>query len=161
MRFPRARTDAGFTLVEACWTTAIFGVLAAASVTSLRGWTEAHDHAGTAARMQVVLRETQQRAVTEGRPMCVEFDTAAQAYNVYRGACDSGDKIILEGPIRPQGSGPRITSPSFNGPSGPTSGVTFAPRGTAWPGTVRVTRPGSDRVWTVGVEGLTGRVSRA
>lgn len=135
--------------------------MASTAVTSLRGWTAAHDQSGTAAQIQAVMRETQQRAVTEGRSMCVDFDVVAQAYSVYRGSCDSAAKVVLQGPIRPQGGGSHIASPSFNGPSGISTGVTFLPRGTAWPGSVKVTRENSEREWTVAIEGLTGRVSRA
>ena len=39
--------------------------------------------------------------------------------------------------------------------------VTFKPRGTAWAGSVQITRTGSATVHTVHVEGLTGRISRA
>ena len=160
-RRPHAKSDSGFTLFEVMCAVLIFGILSAAAVTSLRGWSEAHDQSGTAAEIQAVMRETQQRAVTEGRNMCVDFSVGAQTYSVYRGACDSAARVILQGPIHPQGGKSRITSPSFNGPSGISTGVTFAPRGTAWPGSVRILRSDSDRVWTVALEGLTGRVSRA
>ena len=156
-----AGPDAGFTLVEMCFATLVFGVLAATATVELKGWADAHDQSGTAAEIQAVMRETQQKAVTEGRSMCVDFSTSAQTYSVYRGSCDSSTKVILHGPIHPQGSKSRIAEPSFNGPLGISTGVTFAPRGTAWPGTVRVIRAGSGRVWTVALEGLTGRVSRA
>lgn len=160
---PRARTrhDGGFTLIECAVAITIAGTVAATAVTSMRGWQDAHDHAGTAAQIQGVMREAQQKAVTEGRPMCVDFDTGAQTYNMYRGMCDDVAKVMLQGPIGVQGGKTRITSPSFNGPSGISTGATFAPRGTAWPGTVRVTRTGATKVWTLALEGLTGRASRA
>jgi type II secretory pathway pseudopilin PulG len=154
--------DRGLTLVEVCWVTLLVGIVAATSVTKLQGWTDAHDHSGTAAQIEGLLREAQQKAVTEGRPMCVDFDVVAQAYSLYRGSCDDAEKVVLQGPIHTQGSKVRISSPSFNGPGAQIfTGVTFAPRGTAWPGTVKVTRTDSSKVWTLALEGLTGRVSRA
>lgn len=155
------RPDRGFTLVEVCWVTVIAGIVATTAVTRLQGWTDAHDHSGTAAQIQGLLREAQQKAVTEGRPMCVDFDIPAQAYSLYRGTCDDPAKVVLQGPIAPQGPKTRLSSPSFNGPDGISTGATFAPRGTAWPGSVRLTRTDSAKVWTLSLEGLTGRVSRA
>lgn len=156
----RPRECAGFTLVELMFTVLIFGIISAIAVTGLRSWTRAHQQNGTAAGVQSVLREAQQRAVTEGRATCVNFDVAAQTYAMYRGACDDATRVLLQS-LRTDATVVRLASPSFVGPSGSTSGVTFKPRGTAWPGTVQVTRTGSSKVWTVSVEGLTGRVTRA
>lgn len=151
---------AGFTLVEICWAMAIFGILAAVSIGGFRSWTQAREHSGTAVAVQSLLREAQQRAVTEGRPTCVTFDVDAQVFTLYRGACDDPSRTQLQ-TRRPDSGHVRLASPAFVGPSGPTSGVTFKPRGTAWPGSVQVTRAGAGKVYTVSVEGLTGRVSRA
>ncbi|WP_293767460.1 type II secretion system protein [Sporichthya sp.] len=150
----------GFTLIELCMAMSIFGLLAAISVGGLKGWTQAREHAGTAAAVQSLLREAQQRAVTEGRATCVTFDVGTQAYTMYRGACDDPARVVLE-TRRPDAARVRLAAPAFLGPSGPTPGVTFKPRGTAWPGSVQVTRTGSAKVYTLSVEGLTGRVSRA
>ncbi|MGQ0631807.1 MAG: GspH/FimT family pseudopilin [Sporichthyaceae bacterium] len=155
----RSRSDVGITLIEVMWAMAIFGVIAATGVTSLRGWISASSHTSTTAGLEAVLRETQQRAVTEGRTLCVAFNLTAQQYDVYRGQCGTPGLVHLAGPMRPDG-GVSITSASFTSTSGLTPGVTFFPRGTASPGTATITRPGSDRVDTLRIEGLTGRVSR-
>lgn len=161
----RAHTDvgvcSGFTLIEVMWTVLVFGVIAGTSVTGVRGWTNAREHTGTAAGIQSVLREAQQRAVTEGRAMCVDFDVAAQTYGMYRDACGDLDRALLQGPLRTDGRHVRIASPTFVDSSGTGTGVTFRPRGTASAGSVQVVRVGSSKVWTVSVEGLSGRVSRA
>lgn len=157
---PRVRGADGFTLVEICWAMAIFGILAVVSVAGLRSWTQAREHSGTAAAVQSLLREAQQRAVTEGRPTCVDFDVATQVFTLYRGSCDDAGRILLQS-RRPDSARVQLASPTFTGPSGLTTAVTFKPRGTAWPGSVQVTRTGAGKVYTVTVEGLTGRVSRA
>jgi type II secretory pathway pseudopilin PulG len=138
----------------------VVGVLGVVALSSLRGWTDSREHSGTASDVQAMLQEAQQRAVDEGHDMCVAFDIGDQSFSLYQGACGQKKKVLLRGPVRPQGSS-RITSPSFNSPAGLTTGVTFAPEGKAWPGSVKVTRPGTERVWSVGVEGRTGHVSRA
>jgi prepilin-type N-terminal cleavage/methylation domain-containing protein len=156
----RPRGTEGFTLIELCWTIAIFGLLAAISVGGFHRWTQAREHSGTAVAVQSLLREAQQRAVTEGRATCVSFDVGTQVYAMYRGSCDDPTRVVLQ-TRRPDSGNVHLAAPAFVGPSGPTPAVTFKPRGTAWPGSVQVTRAGSGKVYTVSVEGLTGRVSRA
>jgi prepilin-type N-terminal cleavage/methylation domain-containing protein len=160
-RTVRATSDSGFTLLELICVLAVFGVLAAISVGGLRQWAQAHEESGTAAGIQSVLRETQQRAVTEGRSMCVNFNVAAQTYSIYRGACNDviPAPVLVAGPLHTAGINVRIAAATFTGPAGTTTGVTFKARGTAWPGSVQVVRQGSPTVHTVSVEGLTGRVS--
>jgi prepilin-type N-terminal cleavage/methylation domain-containing protein len=154
-----ARAD-GFTLVEMCFTMAVFGVLVAAGSTSMLHWTVVHRQKSTVAGLDALFRETQQRAVTEGRPMCVDFDLTAQTWAVYRGACADATRVRLFGPLRPD-TDVRIQSASFDDGGTARAGVTFLPRGTATPGTVKVTRTGSVVVDTLVVDGLTGRVRRA
>ncbi|MGQ0626166.1 MAG: GspH/FimT family pseudopilin [Sporichthyaceae bacterium] len=154
------RTDLGITLIEVCWAMAIAGILAATALTSMNGWVAASNHTSTTAGLEALLRETQQRAVTEGRTLCVAFDLTAQHYDVYRGECGGASLTHLRGPMRPDG-GATISSASFTNSAGSTAGVTFYPRGTASPGAATIVRGGSDRVDTLLVDGLTGRVSRA
>jgi prepilin-type N-terminal cleavage/methylation domain-containing protein len=165
---PERPACTGFTLIEVMWTMVVFSVLAGIAVSGLRSWTKAHEHSGTAAGIQSVLREAQQRAVTEGRSMCVDFDVAAQTYAMYRSTCVDPARLLLQGPLKTAAADVRLANPVFAGKSNATpsvaivsTGVTFYPRGTAWPGSVQLTRTGSSKVWTVSVEGLTGRVSRA
>jgi type II secretory pathway pseudopilin PulG len=155
----RSRSAAGFSLVELCFTLMIFGIITGTAVTSFHRWITGAQHTATTSSLEALLRETQQRSVTEGRSLCVNFDVAAQNWSQYRGACGTAGQVRLQGPIRPEG-GTRLASASFT--TGPSTlpGVTFYARGTASPGTVTLTRSGSDRVDTLRVEGLTGRVSR-
>lgn len=154
------RSAAGFTLLELCTAMAIFGVLAGIAITPMHRWMAGERQGSTTAAIEALFRETQQRAVTEGRSMCVSFDVVAQTYSMLRGACGSVGPVRLVGPVGPD-SGVRLDTASFAAPGGGTvAGATFYPRGTATPGQVRITRAGADRVDTLLVEGLTGRVSR-
>src|SRR5436189_5837461 len=132
---PTSPRDAGFTLAEAMVTIALLGIMMAIAVGGYRSWAFAHEQAGTARTLQSALRQAQQRAVTEGTASCVAFDVAAGTYTVYRGACDNGAKIKVEGPTRTASSRVHLASPAFTSPSGtPTAAVTFTAHGTAWAG---------------------------
>jgi hypothetical protein len=89
----------------------------------------------------------------------VRFDTASDEYTVFRGPCDATEKVLVEGPMETSSPAVHLVSPSFLSSGGSRPGVSFTARGTAWPGEVRVTRDGSSKIYTLKVEGLTGRVS--
>lgn len=153
-----AHRDGGYTMTEIIVTIGIAGVLMAAAVGGWNRWSGAAAQEGTATTIQAVLRDAQQRAVTEGTSVCVAFDIDAETWTVSRGACGSTTEQISRDEV--DGGGTGLGSASFASDAGaPTRSVTFSPRGTATPGVVRVVRRGSDKVWTVAVEGLTGRVS--
>lgn len=152
--------DSGFTLIEVLVTIALMGVLMAFALSGWSSWAAARGHSGTAQEIQSLLRQTQQRAVTEGRSMCVAFDTAAHQYTVFRGACDEAGKVRVQGPFATSDGRVRLQSPSFtSSTSSGNTGVTFRARGSAWPGEVRIARTGAAKVYILRVEGLTGRVS--
>lgn len=150
--------DSGYTLVEVLVAVVLLGVLMAMAVGAWSSWARAHEQSGTARELQSLLRSTHQRAITEGNAMCVQFDTLANQYTVYRGVCADPGREELLGPYETDGGQVRLASPAFTG-STVTSGVTFFARGTATPGTVTVTRDGSSKIYTLAIEGLTGRVS--
>lgn len=151
--------DSGFTLVEVMVAISLVGIMMAIAVGGFRSWADASAHQGTARELQSVMRQAQQRAVTEGRAMCVDFNIPANEYNLYLGACDVASRVLVSGPMKTEAPQVRLATPVFTAPSGTTTGVTFYARGTAWPGTVKVTRDNSAKVYTLSVEGLTGRVS--
>lgn len=156
----QARSHAGHSLFELMCAMTVLGVLAGILVGGVRGWFEARAHAGSAAAIQSVLREAQQRAVTEGRSICVDFGVPSQSYAVYRATCDARPyPPPVHGPLHTDGQNVWIAEPAF-APSGSSTGVTFQPRGTASSGSVKVLRDGSSRVYEVTVDGLTGRISR-
>lgn len=157
---PQPARDSGFTLIEVLVTTALLGVLMTFAVSGWSSWARSSEHTGTAEAIESVMRQTQQRAVTEGRSMCVLFDPAADRYSVFRGSCDDAGKVKVLGPLEADSAAVHIEAPSFTSTATTGNpGVTFRARGTAWPGQVRVTREGSTKVYTVKVEGLTGRAS--
>lgn len=148
-------------MTEIIVTIGIAGVLMAVAVGGWNRWSGAADQEGTATTIQAVLRDAQQRAVTEGNSVCVAFDLEDSndngGWTVSRGACGATYDQLSRDQV--DGSGTALDTASFSSETGTTTGVTFTPRGTATPGSVKVTRRGSDKVWTVSVEGLTGRVS--
>jgi prepilin-type N-terminal cleavage/methylation domain-containing protein len=151
--------DGGFTMIELLVTISLLGIMMAIAVSGWTSWADASRQSGAARELQSVMRQAQVRAVTEGRAMCVSFRVAQNDYTVYRGACDSTTKVALIGPVASDSADTRLSAPAFTGTSGTSAGVTFNARGTAWPGSVKVTRGGSPKIYTLTVEGLTGRVS--
>jgi prepilin-type N-terminal cleavage/methylation domain-containing protein len=157
-----SRRDSGFSLIEVLVTISLLVVLLAISIAGWSSWSKARQQSGTATELQSTLRQTQQRAVTEGTSMCVTFATTS--YTVWRGACTGSTPSAatrVEGPVK-AGSGVQIASADV------PQGVTFTARGTSKGGvgdstrsTLTVTRTGSPKVYTLQVEGFTGRVSLA
>ena len=151
--------DSGFTMIELLVTIALLGLMMAIAVSGWTSWAKASRQSGTARELLSVMRQAQVRAVTEGRPICVSFRVAQNDYTLYRGTCDDAAKVTIIGPVPSDSANVQLAAPSFTGPSGTSTGVTFSARGTAWPGSVQVTRSGSSKTYTLTVEGLTGRVS--
>lgn len=153
--------DSGYTLVEVLMVIVLMGLMMAISVAGYGAWAKASEQSGTARDLQSLLRQTQQRAVTDGNAMCVLFDVAAGSWTVYRDTCSvvaTQDPALRDrafGPDEPDSSAVHVSEPLFNG--GP--GVTFYARGTATQGQVKVTRDDSTKTYVLHVEGLTGRVS--
>ncbi|WP_309649333.1 GspH/FimT family pseudopilin [Nocardioides sp.] len=150
--------DAGVTLVELVVTIGLVGVLMAIAVGGYTSWARSSEHEGAATEVQAVLRQAQQRAVTEGRATCVEFDTAGDRWTLFRGTCADPARTVIEGPVEVDSARVHLRSATFSAAGGATTGATFSSRGTATPGQVVLGRDGSSRTWTISVEGLTGRV---
>lgn len=155
----RAAPDEGFSLLEVMVTIGMATVLMTIAVSSWNSYAHARAHQGAADTIQSVLRQAQQRAVTEGRSTCVVFDTPTRAWTLYRGSCEQADRAELE-TGRIEEDYLNFTEATFvTGVDQQSSGVTFRSRGTATPGRVVVAREGSGTTRLVRVEGLTGRVS--
>jgi len=150
---PKPRRDTGFTLIELLVAISLLCALMAIAVSGWASWSKARQQSGTVSELTATLRQTQQRAVTEGTAMCVTFTNIT--YTVSRGSCTSSAPLAadrVQGPV-PAGRGVQIASDAF------PVGVTFTARGTSTDGSVTVTRTGSSKVYTLKVEGFTGRVS--
>jgi prepilin-type N-terminal cleavage/methylation domain-containing protein len=151
--------DSGFSMIELLVTISLLVIMMAIAISGWTSWAKASNQSGRARELQSVMRQAQVRAVTEGRAICVSFRVPPQNdYTVYRGACGSTTETVL-GPVVSQSAEVRLSAPTFTGTSGVSTGVTFNARGTAWPGSVQLTRAGSSKTYTLTVEGLTGRVS--
>ena len=152
--------DGGFTLLEVLVVISLLGIMMAIAVSGYSSWSKASAHSGAAGEIQAVMRQAQQRAITEGRATCVLFDAAADTYSVYRGRCSDATRVLVTGPVATDSSGVSIDAPSFTSSTGtPSAGASFYGRGSGSPGSVQITRAGSSKVYRVSVEGLTGRVS--
>lgn len=154
------RADRGFTLTEVMVAIALFGVLSAMAISGFRNLVSAEGQRGTADAVASTIRNAQVRAVTEGVSMCLSFDTGAETYTLSRRACGESGSTRINGPVKVADGRVDLASASFTAPDGSTSpSITFKPSGTAYPGSVRIARRGAGKVYTLTVEGLTGRVS--
>lgn len=157
-RHPSPR-DAGYSLVEILVAVTLMGIVLVLGVGSFRAWAVAEDQEGTVTDLQTILRQTQTRAITEGVHFCVTFDTAADTYTVNRYACGTPLQRV-NGPIKPQAGTIEFQNVQFRQPDGTYSpNLTFRPTGTATAGSLQIVRAGSAKVYTLSVEGFTGRVS--
>ncbi|MGZ5410816.1 MAG: pilus assembly FimT family protein, partial [Aeromicrobium sp.] len=119
--------DRGFTLIEVMVTISLLGTLMAIGVSGWSSWARVNEHKGAARELQSVLRQTQQRAVTEGQTMCVDFNVALNNYTVTEGTCDAAGAVVM-GPVDIQGAGVALQSPEFTPSAEPEAvdtGVTF------------------------------------
>jgi prepilin-type N-terminal cleavage/methylation domain-containing protein len=152
--------DHGFTMIELLVTISLLGTMMAIAVGGWSSWSRASGQSGAARELQSVMRQTQQRAVTEGRAMCVLFDLPSNEYTVYRGGCAVATKQRVLGPFQSDSPDVHVAPPvDAEGVSCTTAGVTFYARGTATPCALRLTRTNSSKVYLLKVEGLTGRAS--
>jgi prepilin-type N-terminal cleavage/methylation domain-containing protein len=159
------RSDAGITMIELMATLALASVLMATATWTLKPLLRAYRLEGTATDVRSTLRNAAERSLSEGRTMCVAF--TATTWTMYKGSCVTGTKV--DGAFKvadPQFTlTPTFVPPATAIPNQTTACATgnacayFYPRGNALAGTVRVARTGKS--YTVTVEGLTARVSKA
>jgi prepilin-type N-terminal cleavage/methylation domain-containing protein len=155
-----SRRDGGFTLIEMMVVVGLVSLLAAFGVGGWKQWTIAHAQKGAATDLQTILRQAQVRAVTEGQNFCVKFDTTTNTYTVYRFACAPTGNVKVNGPFTLGDGRLQLDNVAFiSVPPATSTELTFKASGSATPGGLKITRTGSGKVYTLDVEGLTGRVS--
>jgi prepilin-type N-terminal cleavage/methylation domain-containing protein len=165
----RAR-DRGFTLVELLVTISLAGILMSTATWTFLNYQRAHEQKSTAVELTSTLRNAAERALSEGRTYCVYVNVSANTYDTYRQDCTVPAKRVSRATT--DSNRVKVASPAFPAPAVPllTQGSAcpvagacayFYPRGNALAGSLRVTRVGSSKVFTVTVEGLTSRVSQA
>jgi prepilin-type N-terminal cleavage/methylation domain-containing protein len=150
----RSRADSGFTLVELMVTMVIAGLLFMLAMWGWRAYAATQAQRGTAESLVVLMREAQQRAVTEGVAYGIKLSPVAGPWVLLKETnttCTTGTALNSEVPSR---GGVELDAVSFADDC-----VYFKPRGTATQGSVDVIRDGSSKVYTIEVEGLTGRAS--
>jgi prepilin-type N-terminal cleavage/methylation domain-containing protein len=148
----RFRGDQGFTLMELLVTMVVAGILFGLAVGGYRAYAASQAHRGTAEALVALMREAQQRAVTQATTYGVDLSVPAGPWQLVKsptsgctGGTASGAEVPSRGAITVSGS----------------ACVLFKSRGSAAPSpaTVTVARAGTSKVYTITVEGLTGRAS--
>lgn len=160
-RFDASTDDQGFTLIELLVTMAVASVMMALAVTGWKEYGVVQAHRGAADGAVALLREAQQKAVTEGSYYAVSFDSVSGPWTVRQGSCTG----TLKDSFQPASG--RISASAVAFPTSPTllagsatTCVVFKPRGTASDGSLKIVRAGSaTKFFKIDVEGLTGRVT--
>jgi prepilin-type N-terminal cleavage/methylation domain-containing protein len=153
-----AGRDRGFTLIEMVFTMAILALLLAIGVPGWRAYQRAQEQSGSARTLVSFLRDAQVRAVSEEVSYKAAFAADGKSVTLQR---FNGSTYVDAGQLTPTGTTVTYSSPAFTQTDGSTqSYAIFRPGGSATPGSVKLVRRGSSKIYTVTVEGLTGRVSQ-
>jgi prepilin-type N-terminal cleavage/methylation domain-containing protein len=153
------RQDHGFTLIEMIFTMVLLGILLAIAVPGWRSYQRASEQSGSERDLVSFLRSAQASAVSEETKYKAVFAADGKSVTLqrYDGTCSCFKQSAQ---LRPNGASVTYSSPSFKQADGSMQTFAiFAGSGSATPGTVKVLRSGTSKVYTVTVEGLTGRVS--
>ena len=78
---------AGLSLIEVCGATVVVGVVSAVALSAVPAWLDGARRNATTSSVLAVLTDAQRRAVTDGRPMCVEVNRPPETWSVAAGRC--------------------------------------------------------------------------
>lgn len=162
--------EQGFTMIELMVTISLAGILMVTATWTFLAYLNSSREQNTAVEIRAALRNTGERALSEGRTYCVYFDSGNRTYTTYRSDCTIAANAVA--PATTDATNVGLASISFPPPTTAIPNqrtaclVTnacayFYPRGTALAGSLSVTRTGSSRTYQISVEGLTSRVSLA
>ncbi len=157
----RRADERGFTLIELVVVMSLASVLASIGAFGFWNWRKTAQQQGSAQQLVSVLRNSSERAVSEGRTYCVDLDAGGGSYTLWRTACVAGTGSQVAGPYATQSTKVTITAEQTQPPSVcPASHkcMYFLPRGTGTATVLTVSSSARSRTYTVHVEGLTARV---
>lgn len=153
----RQRAEGGFTLIETMIAMTLFGILIAISAGPYSNYRAVQEHKSATRELVAFLRRAQVRAVSEETSYRVDFAGDGKSATVYRfngSSYDSGQTLKT-----PSGK-VTYSGPAFSQPGGGSgTSVWFYARGSGSKGSVTIVRAGSEKTYSVDVEGLTARVS--
>ena len=161
----RLRSDRGFTMVEMLAVFAVSAILFGIAASAFTNYQVKTTHRAARTEVVSVLRNTAERALSEGRTYCVYFN--GDTWATYRYACSGSTSVLVE-PARgfeasQEHLAASLTTPTFPAPSVQATSCPaanacayFYPRGISSSGTVTVSRSGLPNL-AVTLEGLTSR----
>ena len=149
--------DSGVTFLETLVAMVLFGVLVGIAVPPYVSYRGKQQHLGSTRELVAFLRRAQVRAVSEETTYRVDITGGGTLATAYR---FDGSTYVAGQVLKPPSGRITYSGASFvQSGGGAGTSVWFYARGAGSKGSVTVVREGTDKTYTVYVEGLTARVS--